>query len=187
MLRFIWPQTHFKKADFCLCFSLVLFPSPLCNVHEVKHISPPAAVRGRHYRTETPDTGWCCCSQADKQDWGKIHFLITNVKDWSLNRSSHWTMSYEQNEISFLFWWNRLLCFPVSHWLKHDDSVLDSAYDWLALGPLHRSDHSAVNNTATRLWERQNERERSETWNQVSHIVRWRLAPAGLCYLATLF
>ena len=23
----------------------------------------------------------------------------------------------------------QLLCFPVSHWLKFDDSVLDSAYD----------------------------------------------------------
>ena len=39
------------------------------------------------------------------------------------------------------------MCFPVSHWLKFDDSVLDSAYDWLA----HPSDNSTVNNTGTGL------------------------------------
>ena len=45
-------------------------------------------------------------------------------------------------------WFRHNLCSPVSHWLKFNDSVLDSAYDWPALSPLHHSD----NNTATSLW-----------------------------------
>ena len=35
---------------------------------------------------------------------------------------------------------------------------MDSAYDWLALSPVRRSDNWTVNNTATRLWEWQNEK-----------------------------
>ena len=76
---------------------------------------------------------------------------------------SEWTrtMSYERNEIYIFFHGNGCYGFPISLWLKFDDSVLDSTYNWLALSPLHRSDNYTVNNTATSLWERQNEWERN--------------------------
>ena len=54
----------------------------------------------------------------------------------------------------FCFSWKRLLCFPVSHWLIFNDSVLDSACDWLALSPLHHSDTCLVSEN-----ERMNEKE----------------------------
>lgn len=40
-------------------FSLVLFPSPLCNVTLMKsnNISPPPAVSSQDYNTQTPNKG----------------------------------------------------------------------------------------------------------------------------------
>ena len=43
-------------------------------------------------------------------------------------------MSYEQNDMFFFF-------MDTVAMLKIDDSVLDSAYDWLALSPPHHSDN----------------------------------------------
>ena len=58
---FLWGVQSITKLSthLMIWFSLVLFPSPLCNVTLMKsnNISPPAAVSTQDYNTQTPNKG----------------------------------------------------------------------------------------------------------------------------------
>ena len=99
-------------------------------------------------------TSWLCALLDNTTvDNVYVHLDIKVSQEWLTDWTR--TMSYKQ-----IISWKRLLCFPVSHWLKFNDSVWDSACDWLALSPLH---HLITKQWTTQwqVWknERKNERE----------------------------
>ena len=69
-------------------------------------------------------------------------FIHLDIKLTCIEAKSDWLNENDELRMKRLFFsWKRLLCFPVPHWLKFNDSVLNSACDWLALIPLQHSDN----------------------------------------------
>ena len=68
----------------------------------------------------------------------------------SLNRKS--CIQTQLNKF-FFFSWKRLLRFPVSYWLKFDDSVLDPAYEngLLTVSPVFRLTSVSLGGWSMRL------------------------------------
>ena len=81
-------------------------------------------------------TSWLCVL-FDNTTVDNVYIDMYCMKPWVTD----WLNEIDELQTKCLVFFFLEICFPVSHWLKFDDSVLDSAYDWLALSPLHHSDN----------------------------------------------
>ena len=95
--------------------------------------------------------------------------IFSLTLNWHVKVSQDWltdwtrTMSYERNAVFFFFLMETvamLSCFSLAKIRRQCPQ--------LSVRLAGSQFSSPLNNTATRLWERKSERERSETWNQVS-------------------
>ena len=132
-ISFVYTSSHVSGTT---SFSHESVLSPLFS-NDPANSQHNTVVQGKYIAA----TSWLCVL-LDNTTIDNVYIHLDIKLTCSQGWLSDWTgtMSYEQNEM-FFFSWKWLLCIPVSHWIKFDDSVLDSAYDWLALSPLHHSDN----------------------------------------------